>query len=364
MDKAKIPNILTIARIVLIPVLILSFYVPWKITNLIVAFWFMLASITDFFDGYLARLYKVQSKFGQCFDPIADKLIVIVALVMIISCNDNIFILIPSLIIMCREILVSGLREFLGSLNVGMPVTKLAKYKTAFQMFAITGLLLASKDSTYTYEIKFYAYSLKETGTDAICRLCAWEGAAEEKANMLRFGENGYEGNSLQLVSPAGNIVSNTLFEPGRWYMLSLVYDGSTMTMYVDGEPEERKGTGDGSTVFQRFEMGMSWQGYPAMQLFSGRIAEMRLWDRALSVTEMKEGVCNVPADSEGLRAYWKFNEGEGHIFHDATGNGYDMDWSDTYRDAGSGSLSPFDKGAIAEGQWTSADDPINVCRN
>ncbi len=218
--------------------------------------------------------------------------------------------------------------------------------------------------STYTYEIKFYAYSLKETGTDAICRLCAWEGAAEELANMLRFGENGYEGNSLQLVSPAGNIVSNTLFEPGRWYMLSLVYDGSTMTMYVDGEPEERKGTGDGSTIFQRFEMGMSWQGYPALQLFSGRIAEMRLWNRALSVTEMKEGVCNVPADSEGLLAYWKFNEGEGHIFHDATGNGYDMDWSDTYRDAGSGSLEPFDKGAIAEGQWTSADDPINVCRN
>ncbi len=152
MDKAKIPNILTIARVLLIPVLIISFYLPWKITNLVVAFWFMLASITDFFDGYLARLYKVQSKFGQCFDPIADKLIVIVSLVMIISCNDSIFILIPSLIIMCREILVSGLREFLGSINVEMPVTKLAKYKTAFQMFAITGLLLASKNSSYTFE--------------------------------------------------------------------------------------------------------------------------------------------------------------------------------------------------------------------
>ena len=152
MDRTKIPNILTIARILLIPVLIISFYVPWKVTNLVVAFWFMLASITDFFDGYLARLYKVQSKFGQCFDPIADKLIVIVSLVMIISCNDSIFILIPSLIIMCREILVSGLREFLGSINVEMPVTKLAKYKTAFQMFAITGLLLASKNSSYTFE--------------------------------------------------------------------------------------------------------------------------------------------------------------------------------------------------------------------
>lgn len=152
MDRSKIPNILTIARVLLIPVLIMSFYVPWKVTNLVVAFWFMLASITDFFDGYLARLYKVQSKFGQCFDPIADKLIVIVSLVMIISCNDSIFILIPSLIIMCREILVSGLREFLGSINVEMPVTKLAKYKTAFQMFAITGLLLASKNSSYTFE--------------------------------------------------------------------------------------------------------------------------------------------------------------------------------------------------------------------
>lgn len=152
MDRNKIPNILTISRMVLIPVIIISFYVPWKVTNLVVAFWFMLASITDFFDGYLARLYQVQSKFGQCFDPIADKLIVIVSLVMIISCNDSIFILIPSLIIMCREILVSGLREFLGSINVEMPVTKLAKYKTAFQMFAITGLLLASKNSSYTYE--------------------------------------------------------------------------------------------------------------------------------------------------------------------------------------------------------------------
>ena len=146
------PNLLTLSRIFAIPFIVACFYVQGFWAHLIATVLFIIACITDFFDGYLARLYKVQSKFGQCFDPIADKLIVIVALVMIISCNDNIFILIPSLIIMCREILVSGLREFLGSLNVEMPVTKLAKYKTAFQMFAITGLLLASKDSTYTYE--------------------------------------------------------------------------------------------------------------------------------------------------------------------------------------------------------------------
>lgn len=217
--------------------------------------------------------------------------------------------------------------------------------------------------STYTYEIKFYAYSLKDTGTDQICRMCAFEGKNEEKANMLRFGENGYPGHSLQLVSPAGNIVSNTLFDPGKWYMLSLVYDGSTMTMYVNGVPEETKGTGDGSTTFQRFEMGMSWGGYTAKQLFSGRIAEVRVWDRALSVTEMKEGICNVAKNSNGLRAYWKFDEGQGHIFHDATGNGYDMDWSKTARDVNeNGVMVDLDKGALAETRWVY--DDINICRN
>jgi CDP-diacylglycerol--glycerol-3-phosphate 3-phosphatidyltransferase len=136
----------------LIPVIVISFYVPWKITNLVVATLFMLASITDYFDGYFARLYKVQSKFGRCFDPIADKLITIVSLIMIISFNDSIFILIPSIVIVCREILVSGLREFLSGVSVEMPVTRLAKCKTALQMVAIATLLLASKNSSHTYE--------------------------------------------------------------------------------------------------------------------------------------------------------------------------------------------------------------------
>ena len=107
----------------------------------------------------------------------------------------------------------------------------------------------------------------------------------------------------------------------------------------------------------------MSWGGYATRQLFSGRIAEVRIWNRALSVTEMKEGVCNVPSDSDGLVAYWKFDEGEGHLFHDATGNGYDMDWSKTVADAnGDGTLEDYDKSG--EVVWRSADDPINVCRN
>ncbi|MDR2077847.1 MAG: CDP-diacylglycerol--glycerol-3-phosphate 3-phosphatidyltransferase [Rickettsiales bacterium] len=152
MDRSRLPNLLTIARMLLIPVIVISFYVPWKITNLVVATLFMLASITDYFDGYFARLYKVQSKFGRCFDPIADKLITIVSLIMIISFNDSIFILIPSIVIVCREILVSGLREFLSGVSVEMPVTRLAKCKTALQMVAIATLLLASKNSSHTYE--------------------------------------------------------------------------------------------------------------------------------------------------------------------------------------------------------------------
>lgn len=150
--KRNIPNILTIMRIILIPVLIISFYIPSKITNLVVAILFMIASITDYFDGYLARYYKIQSNFGRCFDPIADKLLVSVALLMLVNfANGNILILIPAIIIICREVLVSGLREFLAGLQVSVPVTRLAKWKTAIQMMAITALLLASKGSTYTF---------------------------------------------------------------------------------------------------------------------------------------------------------------------------------------------------------------------
>lgn len=148
----KIPNFLTVIRIVLIPVIIYSFYVHSKITNIIVASLFLGASITDFFDGYLARALKVQSNFGKCLDPIADKLLVAVSLIMLVNfSNQNLMIAIPAIIIICREIMVSGLREFLATINVGVPVTRLAKWKTAIQMFAITSLLLCGSGSEYVY---------------------------------------------------------------------------------------------------------------------------------------------------------------------------------------------------------------------
>ena len=148
--KQQIPNILTIFRILIIPVLIFSFYIPGFLANVVVAFLFMIASITDFFDGYFARSLKAQSNFGKCLDPIADKLLVIVAITMLIHFgNKNMAITIPGLIIICREILVSGLREFLATINVGVPVSKLSKYKTAVQMTAITLLLLGKQGSVY-----------------------------------------------------------------------------------------------------------------------------------------------------------------------------------------------------------------------
>ena len=146
----NIPNILTIFRILIIPILVMSFYIDGLVANIIAASLFMLASITDFFDGYFARILKAQTRFGRCLDPIADKLLVIVAITMLIHFgHKNMAITIPGLIIICREILVSGLREFLAEINIGVPVSKLSKYKTGFQMVAITLLLIGGPGSQY-----------------------------------------------------------------------------------------------------------------------------------------------------------------------------------------------------------------------
>jgi len=149
----NVPNILTILRIILIPIIVASFYFHGFVSNVIVAFLFALASVTDFFDGYLARYFKVQSAFGKCLDPIADKLLVILTIVMLVNfSNGNLIILIPGLIIIAREILVSGFREFLANYNIKMPVSNLAKIKTAIQMTAITLLLLGENGSDYVID--------------------------------------------------------------------------------------------------------------------------------------------------------------------------------------------------------------------
>ena len=140
--KIKIPNILTIGRIILVPIFVITFYIPGFLGDLIPFFIFILASFTDFLDGLLARFYKEESKLGELLDPIADKIIVAAALVLLVM-NDIIknYEVVAAIIILTREILISGLREFLARAQISMPVTGLAKFKTFIQMFAIAILL-------------------------------------------------------------------------------------------------------------------------------------------------------------------------------------------------------------------------------
>lgn len=140
----NIPNLLTISRIVVIPVIFLMIYINSTMWQLFAAVLFIIASITDYFDGYLARQRNETSAFGRLLDPIADKLLVASALVVILAKHMVVYEVsfVPVIVILCRELLVSGLREFLREVNVGMPVTRLAKWKTGFQMTALSMMLL------------------------------------------------------------------------------------------------------------------------------------------------------------------------------------------------------------------------------
>ena len=140
--KIKIPNILTIGRIIIVPFFVISFFLPGFYGEIIPFLLFILASFTDFLDGLLARLYKEESKLGELLDPIADKIIVSTALILLVM-NGTIqnYEVIAAIIILTREILISGLREFLADIRIKMPVSSLAKVKTFIQMFSIAILL-------------------------------------------------------------------------------------------------------------------------------------------------------------------------------------------------------------------------------
>ena len=139
---------LTYGRIVAVPMVVLCFFIEGRLNGSDLARWsalaiFLVASITDFFDGYLARIWKQGSKLGTMLDPIADKLLV-AACLLVLAADGTIagWTIWAAIIILCREILVSGLREYLAELKVSVPVTRIAKWKTTLQMIAI-GFLLA-----------------------------------------------------------------------------------------------------------------------------------------------------------------------------------------------------------------------------
>lgn len=141
-----IPNILTVARLLAapaVPVMFLYFQRPWA--DFFALALFILAAVTDWFDGYLARAWKQQSRFGAMLDPIADKAMVVIAIVVITGYSGmNPWLILPATIILFREVFVSGLREFLGADSGKLAVTKLAKWKTTAQMVAIAVMFLGT----------------------------------------------------------------------------------------------------------------------------------------------------------------------------------------------------------------------------
>lgn len=145
----KIPNILTLFRIALIPVFVVIFYLPFHWTHSACAIIFALAGVTDWLDGYLARVLGQQSDFGAFLDPVADKLIVAVALILLVSEKTWPLLSLPAVIIVSREILISALREWMAEIGkrASVAVSILGKVKTIVQMIAIILLLLYSPTS-------------------------------------------------------------------------------------------------------------------------------------------------------------------------------------------------------------------------
>jgi cardiolipin synthase (CMP-forming) len=154
-----LPNVLTLSRIAAIPLLVVLVALHQPATDFAACVVFSAAAITDYFDGKLARSRQQQSDLGRMLDPIADKLLVGAALMMLVGQSHlSAWGLYPAIVIMLREILVSGLREYLAGIRVGLPVTRLAKWKTGFQMGAL-GTLLAGDTSAALLHISFLPVS-------------------------------------------------------------------------------------------------------------------------------------------------------------------------------------------------------------
>jgi len=142
----SLPNLLTMFRIAAIPGIVALFYLESELGSWLALALFSVAALTDFFDGYLARIYGQQSAFGRFLDPIADKLLVAATLLIMTGFGQvQGLAILPALVILCREIMVSGLREFLAEIRIGVPVSTLAKWKTLLQMIAIGFLIVGDR---------------------------------------------------------------------------------------------------------------------------------------------------------------------------------------------------------------------------
>jgi CDP-diacylglycerol--glycerol-3-phosphate 3-phosphatidyltransferase len=156
----NLPNIITVGRILLIPVFVIVYLIPGDLTYIITAVFFGLAALTDWLDGYLARRLNQTTPFGAFLDPVADKLIVVSALVILIAHHDTVWLTLPGLVIVGREIVISGLREWMAEVNRAgarmLAVGMLGKVKTTLQMIAIVMLLAHEPDLSAPWVIAAY----------------------------------------------------------------------------------------------------------------------------------------------------------------------------------------------------------------
>lgn len=154
----SLPNLLTLSRILAVPILVFLLWRPAPLDYAITFVLYCVVAITDYLDGYLARAQGLTSRLGQFLDPIADKIMVAAVLIMLISSRKANPVpeiaglhIIPALVILLREMIVSGLREFLAPLNVSVPVSALAKWKTTFQLVALGALILGGALPDYAW---------------------------------------------------------------------------------------------------------------------------------------------------------------------------------------------------------------------
>ena len=189
-----LPNALTILRIVLVPVFVIAFVIPGDAARLVAFGVFVIAGVSDWLDGFAARKLKAGSDFGRMLDPIADKVLVAVALMMLVAEGTftqikangmlSLLRLVPALIILTREILVSGLREFLAGTRVSVPVTAIAKFKTAVQMLAIGAMILTPLADKFAPGVPAITYA-------AVSYILLWVAAALTVYTGVIYFKNG-----------------------------------------------------------------------------------------------------------------------------------------------------------------------------
>lgn len=180
--KLTVPTMITLMRIVLIPVLVLVFYLPFKWTNFAAAFVFALASLTDWLDGWIARRYNMFSAFGAFLDPVADKLMVAVALLLIVQKHPSVWMALWAAVIIGREIAVSALREWMAELGqrATVKVAAIGKIKTIVQMAALT-ILLCFVPEQYGQPVGI-PFIIGDWMLAAAALLTLWSGAAYLRA--------------------------------------------------------------------------------------------------------------------------------------------------------------------------------------